>query len=192
MARDVLPKNMLMRVWWLFALRGVLLLGLAIGFLFHPLAVTVGTVWIIGIFWLVGGIATLLALFVNKEQWGWKLVSGLLSVVVGTWIAFPNSFEQALDNTFRLKTAAAIVWGAFAFVAGVASLIEGFKTKAWGDVALGAFQVFFGIIIMTNLLAAANALPIIVAFIAGIVGIAELYFAYRLWKERKDSDRALG
>jgi len=179
-------KGKLGDVWWLFGLRGILLIFLGLAFLFHPLATITGTVWIIGIFWFVSGLITLVMLMYNTDQWFLKLVSGLLSLIVGGWIAFPGGAIEAVDRAFAFKGAVALIWGIGALIIGLLLLVEGLATKSWPDVILGAFQILFGIIIVTNLFTASLAVPYVFGVFALLAGFGSLLLAYRFFKERNE------
>jgi len=177
-------KSELKDLWWLFGLRGMLLLFLGLAFLFHPLAAITSAVWIIGIFWFVSGLITLVMLMYNTDQWLLKLVSGLLSLIVGGWIAFPGGAIEAVGRAFAFKGAVALLWGIGALIIGLAMLIEGFATKSWSDAVLGAFQILFGALIVSNLFSASLAVPYVFGILALLAGLSSLLFAYRIFKTR--------
>jgi len=179
-------------VWWLFALRGVLLLFVAAAFLFHPMAAITGTVWVIGIFWFVSGIFTLVGLLFNRTQWGWKLFSGLLSLIVGSWIAFPGSVVEAVGNAVAFKGAIAIIWGIGALIIGFITIVTAIQSKSWSEGLFGAFQVLVGIIITGNLFVAMALLPFMIAVFAIATGLVSLYMAYKVFKLRNRTPQAIG
>ncbi|MCL2491497.1 MAG: DUF308 domain-containing protein [Coriobacteriia bacterium] len=172
-------KGLLSSTWWLLALRGILLLFLGAGFIFHPIASMAGAVWIIGLFWFFGGIFTLVGLFFNREAFWAKVISGLLSVVVGAWIAFPGTVSQAVGNAFAFKGAIALIWAAIALLAGILMLIEGFQTKDWADGLFGAFLLLFGIYLLLNASEVMEVLPLILGIFAIVAGITSLFLAFR-------------
>ncbi|MCL2819081.1 MAG: DUF308 domain-containing protein [Actinomycetia bacterium] len=173
-------KGLMSNTWWLLALRGILLIFLGAGFFFHPITTMAGAVWIIGIFWFVGGIFTLLGLLFNRDMLWAKLISGLLSVIVGAWIAFPGSAAQAVGNAFAFKGAIALVWALLAIFIGILMLIEGISTKNWADSLFGIFLVLFGLYLLANGTEVMEVMPFIVGMFATIAGLTSLFLAFRV------------
>ena len=38
---------------------------------------------LVGLWWLIEGLFNLLAIFIDRSKWGWKLFSGVLGVIAG-------------------------------------------------------------------------------------------------------------
>ena len=69
--------------WWILLLEGIALIIIGI-LLFTDTEQTVFTLIIfLGIWWFIGGLIDLITLFFNREQWGWKLFSGILGIIAG-------------------------------------------------------------------------------------------------------------
>ena len=58
--------------WWVILIQGIALVILGILFLTAPASTLVSLVFILGIYWLIGGIMDIVGIFLNKTAWGWK------------------------------------------------------------------------------------------------------------------------
>jgi uncharacterized membrane protein HdeD (DUF308 family) len=69
--------------WWIVLLEGIISIILGLFLLFEPVETTISLVQILGIFWFLGGILTTLSLLVDRKNTGWKLLSGLIGIIIG-------------------------------------------------------------------------------------------------------------
>jgi len=56
--------------WWIVLLEGIISIILGLFIIFEPVATTITLVQILGIFWFLGGVFTILSLLVDRGIWG--------------------------------------------------------------------------------------------------------------------------
>jgi uncharacterized membrane protein HdeD (DUF308 family) len=156
--------------WWIIALEGIVSLFIGLFLLFSPVLTTIALVQVLGIFWLVGGIFSILSLLVDRENMGWKLLSGLLGIIAGAFVfIYPYSPFVILATLVIILGASSIVYGAVRFV-------WAFKGGGLGMGILGVLEIIIGIFLLANPLIGALVLPwaygitLIVGGIAALIG----------------------
>ena len=79
--RKEISKN-----WWILLVQGIAAIILGIMLFTSPARTLVALAWVLGIFWIVGGISDIIGAFTGRggnRHWFWQLLSGILGVVVG-------------------------------------------------------------------------------------------------------------
>ncbi len=175
---DQTPKKR--RPWWLLFIEGII--GMILGgvLLWAP-AKTQQETWILlviflGLFWLISGVLTLARLFQNQKEWGWRLFTGILSILVGGYIlVYPAATATVLPNAIVLVLG---IWG---IIHGITRLFWAFQGAGWGPGVLGALMLILGTIMVVNWTNPAYGLPLL--YITGamlfIGGIALLVISLR-------------
>lgn len=175
---DQTPKKR--RPWWLLFIEGII--GMILGgvLLWAP-AKTQQETWILlviflGLFWLISGVLTLARLFQNQKEWGWRLFTGILSILVGGYIlVYPAATATVLPNAIVLVLG---IWG---IIHGISRLFWAFQGAGWGPGVLGALMLILGTIMVVNWTNPAYGLPLL--YITGamlfIGGIALLVISLR-------------
>ena len=140
------PKE---RPWWLTLIMGIAAVVIGGILLFGSLTAQARTylllVQLVGIWWLVDGISTIIYMFVDRRAWGWKLFTGLIGLLAGGWIlVYPVYAALALPRIFVLIIG---IWGLFH---GMDLLFVGFRARAWGTVILGLITLVLGMILIGN------------------------------------------
>jgi len=136
-------------------------------------------VQLVGIWWLVDGISTLIYMFIDRRAWGWKLFSGIVGLIAGGWILiYPVYAAIALPRIFLLIIG---IWG---MVYGVQMIFANLRTRDWGAVVLGVITLVLGLILIANYDEVGWGLSLIAiaawfAFLGGFVVI------YRAFRDRK-------
>jgi uncharacterized membrane protein HdeD (DUF308 family) len=162
--------------WWLGLLGGILNIILGIMLLTSPVRTTLAFVWVLGIFWVVEGIFTLVHMFVDRTAWGWKLFSGLLSIVIGM-IVVRNPIMAGMVIPMTLV----LILGIQGIVVGVIALVMAFKGGGIFSAIMGLLSIIFGVILVLNFASIGTVAAFIwvvgVLFIVG--GIAGIFTAFR-------------
>jgi len=169
------------RPWWLTLITGIMALIVGGILLWAPLLRTKADVYlvlvqILGIYWLVEGIFEIIAIFVDRTMWGWKLFLGIISIAAGTYIlSYPVVSAIALPKIF------ALVLGIWGLMYGVSLLIMAFSGGGWGAGILGVLGIIFGIALMVNYYKVGVGLSMVwTAAVFGVIGgIGLIFQAFR-------------
>jgi len=130
--------------WWIVLLEGLISIILGLFLLFEPVETTIALVQILGIFWFLGGILTILSLLVDRENTGWKLLSGLIGIVIGI-IVFTYPFSPFVVLAFFV-----VVLGILSIVHGALRFAWAFKGGGLGTAILGLLTIVLGIFLLIN------------------------------------------
>jgi uncharacterized membrane protein HdeD (DUF308 family) len=163
--------------WWATLIQGIATLVIGGLLLARPVSTTVLLVLIIGWFWLISGIIDIVSLFWDRAQWGWKLFSGILGIIVGGFI-----IGSPFIGAAALLGAYALLLGIGGIVYGIAAIVHAFQGAGWGRGILGFFSVIFGLVIAFNLVPAAAALPWVFGILGIIFGIAAIFMSFQIKK----------
>ena len=147
--------------WWLILMGGILNIVVGILLLTAPVKTTFVLVLALGFYWIVGGIFTLVGMFVDHTAWGWKLFMGLLSIAAGTVI-----LRYPLISAVTIPSVIVLMLGIQGVIVGIIGLIMAFKGGGWGSGILGALSIVFGVILMANFSSPGMVLTLV--WVAGI------------------------
>ncbi|MBV9175327.1 MAG: DUF308 domain-containing protein [Chloroflexi bacterium] len=162
--------------WWILLLEGIA--GIIIGILlFTDTEQTVFTlVLFLGIWWFIGGIIDLITLFFNREQWGWRLFTGILGIIAGLIL-----IRHPVWSAFLVPATLAWVLAIFGIVIGIMGLIRAFQGEGWGAGILGVISIVFGLWLLGADLGMQIALIVYGAAIWAIIGgIVAIIWAFRV------------
>jgi uncharacterized membrane protein HdeD (DUF308 family) len=160
--------------WWVVVLEGIISILLGIFLLFEPVGTTILLVQILGIFWFLGGVLTILTLLVDRENMGWKLLSGLIGILIGVIVfVYPNT-------PFVVLGLFVIILGILSIVYGVLRLVWALKGGGLGIAILGIITIVLGILLLANPLVGAVILPWIYGISLAIGGIAALILGIKM------------
>jgi uncharacterized membrane protein HdeD (DUF308 family) len=151
--------------WWLLLMGGILNIIVGILLLVNPAKTTIAFVWVLGLYWLVQGILTLVAMFLDHSAWGWKLFMGILGILAGIVV-----MRHPIASAVVLPAIFVLLLGIQGVIVGGISLVLAFKGGGWGAGLLGAVSIVFGIILILNYANLATVLTFI--WIVGIFAIA--------------------
>ena len=162
--------------WWLLLMGGILNIIVGILLLVNPAKTTIAFVWVLGLYWLVQGILTLVAMFLDHSAWGWKLFMGILGILAGIVV-----MRHPIASAVVLPAIFVLLLGIQGVIVGGISLVLAFKGGGWGAGLLGAVSIVFGIILILNYANLATVLTFI--WIVGIFaiagGIVQIYHAFQ-------------
>ena len=161
--------------WWLVLIQGIAALIIGIFLLTAPVATTFFLIQFLGIYWLIGGIFQIVAIFIDNSAWGWKLFAGILGILAGFAV-----INHPLWSTVLVPTVLVIILGVQGLITGIIGLISAFKGAGWGAGVLGGLSILFGILLLGSPFIAALALPWVFGIFAVAGGIASIIAAFRL------------
>jgi hypothetical protein len=172
------------KYWWLLLLTGLLLIAVGIWVFASPAAAYLSLSVLFGACILtIGVFETVFAITVRKSMkgWGWTLASGLLDIVIGSYLlAYPAVTMAILP----------FVLGFWLLFRGFSAIGFSFEMKSYGDLNWGWFLLFaIGIIFFAFMILAVPAFGVAniivwtgLSFIfAGVLRII-LAFGLKKWK----------
>jgi uncharacterized membrane protein HdeD (DUF308 family) len=86
--------------WWVVLLEGVIAIIIGLFLLYRPVVTTILLLQILSIFWLAGGIISVLGAFIFPENRLWKLLSGILGIIAGFLILSYPIYSPFVVLTF--------------------------------------------------------------------------------------------
>ncbi|WP_126551337.1 DUF308 domain-containing protein [Dictyobacter kobayashii] len=108
--------------WWMVMMEGVALVIVGLLLLVSPSTTTLVLVRILGWFWLIGGILSIVSIFIDNTQWGWKLAIGVLGLLAGLVV-----IQHPLWSAIMIPTLIVICLAVQALIVGAIELIQGFS-----------------------------------------------------------------
>ena len=135
--------------WWVLLIKGILAFIVGAILLWSPAKTKIDTwmllITILGIWWLVSGIVDIVSMFTDHTAWGWKLFTGIVSIIAGGYILmYPIASALALPRIFVL------VMGFWAFMQGIVLLFMAFRGGGWGAGIVGVLAIILGIILIAD------------------------------------------
>ena len=127
--------------WWAVLLEGIVALIIGIFLLTTPREAITFLVFLLGIYWLISGIFSIVSIFVDSSQWGWKLFLGILGIIAGIIV-----IQHPLWSSILIPTLTAIIIGIFGIIMGIIGIIQAFQGAGWGVGILGVLSILFGIV----------------------------------------------
>ncbi|MCU0507192.1 MAG: DUF308 domain-containing protein [Anaerolineae bacterium] len=162
--------------WWLGLMAGILNIVLGIMLLTIPVKTVLALVWVLGIYWVIQGIFTLVGMFVDRTAWGWKLFSGLLSIIAGIVVV-----RHPIASAVAMPVILMWILGIQGIIVGLIALVMAFRGGGILSAILGVLSVVFGVIILLN--ATSPAMIVTFVWVVGIFaivgGIAGIFQAFR-------------
>ena len=161
--------------WWLVLLEGIFAVIIGILLLSKPGMTTLVLVQVLGIYWFIAGILSIVSIFIDHSAWGWKLIIGILGIIAGLLI-----IRHPLWSTLLVPTTIIIVLGIEGLIIGGVNIVRAFRGGGWGVGILGALSVLFGIMLLANPRIAALTLPFVLGIFAIVGGILAVIMAFRM------------
>ena len=168
----------------LIFLKGIVLLIVGLILVIFPQSTLAMLMLIVGIYWLVDGIATIVRAINRKESMSsWGLISGIIGVVAGSVVLSKPYLMAVFSASF-------FMWfvGISALVYGMSGLFSGLKfpkdtigkqTMIYG----GLFSIIFGIALISSPYFSALTVVYLIGFVAIISGLSILFLANNIRKK---------
>jgi uncharacterized membrane protein HdeD (DUF308 family) len=166
--------------WWLVLLWGIFAVIIGAMFLYYPYKSLMASIWILGIYWFVGGIFTLFAAFMEATDRGWKILIAIISIIAGLAILAHPLYASLIIPTFFV-----IFVGFWALFIGAVEIWQGFAGKDWGAVILGVISLIFGFLLLGSPYVAVALIPYIFGGFALVGGIAAIVVSFMVRGEQK-------
>jgi len=129
---------------------------------------------LLGLSWLIQGLFSIMAIFVDKTGWGWNLVGGIIGVIAGILV-----LGHPLQSTVVVPAVLAIILGILGIVIGVIALIGAFQGGGWGSGIFGAVSLVIGLLLLFNAVVGGQVLVWLVALLLLIQGVIGIIFGLK-------------
>jgi uncharacterized membrane protein HdeD (DUF308 family) len=167
--------------WWFPLILGILAILVGISFLANPAVTSVGFVFGLGIYWIAAGILDLVRIFQDQTLWGWRLFTGILGIVAGGWILSGMlGRDHPFGTAFAVGSAFTWVLGIMGIVYGIIAIVGAFQGGGWVPGVLGAIGILTGLVLLADPIQATLALPLSLAIVLIVGGIAVIVAAFRM------------
>ncbi|MHB1415877.1 MAG: HdeD family acid-resistance protein [Chloroflexota bacterium] len=163
------PGNM-----WLQLLTGLVATLVGIVLIVAPGLAVVTGVQILGVFWLVAGVAALVEAFARRTETSPALlvVLGIVGIIVGLFSLF-----NPVAVGYLTASVAVITAGALAIAYGIVAMVHAFQGGGWAPALLGALSILVGLAFVFNPVYAGLGLVVIAGIIALVGGVATMIAA---------------
>ncbi len=178
MVQDIVAPIVL-RNWWIMALRGLLAVIFGLIALVFPRIALLAFIYVFAAYALVDGGIAIITSIQERDllyRWGWVLFEGILSVLAGI-IAFANPGLTALVLLY-LVAAWAVVTGIMEIVAAFA--IREFVSREWILALADILSLAFGILLFVNPGAGILSILWLVGIYAIVFGLLFIIRAFQL------------
>ena len=173
--RSTVGVEVITTPWWVVLLEGIIAIIAGLFLLYEPVITTILLIQILGIFWLAGGIVSVIGALVFPENLWWKLLSGILSIIAGIVILTYPAYSSLIVLTLLI-----IFIGVWVIVTGAVRLAWALKGGGWGTGILGILTIILGLLLLTNSLVGVLVLPWIFGFFLIIGGIGSVIWGIRM------------
>lgn len=160
--------------WWLVLLEGLVALIVGIYLFISPAPTVIILVSILGWYWLITGILTLITLILDRTDAAWRSLSALLGIAAGIIIIGHPLWS------------AAIVPGTLVVLAGVLGICFGFISlfwalkEGWGAAVMGVLSILFGLLLIGSPMVGIAILVYLLGALGVVGGLASIYLAIKL------------
>lgn len=166
--------------WWVMLIEGIAALILGVFFFMTPAVTTLTVAWFIALYWVITGVISVISLFWDRTQWGWKLFWGIISIVAG-WYLLGN----LILGTAILLWVYVLILGFQGLIIGIVQIVQAFQGAGWGRGILGAISLLLGgwiVYLAFQKPGVIGVLPWVFGFFAVVGGIAAIVFSFQLRK----------
>jgi LPXTG-motif cell wall-anchored protein len=163
--------------WWIILVEGIFALIFGILLISAPAATSVFLVTVLGFYWLIRGIFSIIEIFIPNTgtHWGWLLFMGILGIIAGMVVLRHPIYSTVFVGTFLI-----LFLAIDALLMGILGLIRAFTGAGWGPGILGILTIIIALFLFANLLGAAILLPVIVGALMIVGGIVAIVFSFRV------------
>lgn len=178
--------------WWIFALRGVLVLIFAALAFWMPQSALLAMTLVFGAFSLVNGAFNLVAAvrhIQKKERWGWLLFSGIVGILTGVVVLVAPWVATMVMASFLWASVG--FWAIFTGVLEISAAVR-LRQEIKGEIWLafsGLLSIVLGAIVLwiffTRPVESFLAAGWLLGFYAAVYGVTLLFLSWRLRKTRQ-------
>jgi LPXTG-motif cell wall-anchored protein len=163
--------------WWVVLVEGIFALIFGIFLITAPGSTSVFLVTVLGFYWLIRGIFSIIEIFIPNTgtHWGWLLFMGILGVIAGLVVLRHPIYATAIVGTFLI-----VFLAVDGLIMGIVGLIRAFTGAGWGPGILGVLTIIIAIFLFANVFGAVIALPIVLGAFLIVGGIVAIFYSFRI------------
>jgi uncharacterized membrane protein HdeD (DUF308 family) len=162
--------------WWIALLQGICAIIVGALLVAEPAETFLALLPLIGIYWLVIGILTLVRMFIDRSvPWILSLLTGIIGVLAGIAV-----LRHPMMAAILIPTVLVIVLGVQGLLMGVLEIIEGFKGGGAWSFILGVINLLVGLLLLGRPMAAAIAVPLVFGILLLVEGLMLLIWAFKV------------
>jgi uncharacterized membrane protein HdeD (DUF308 family) len=162
--------------WWLVLLEGLAALIIGIYLIISPVSTTIFLVQVLGWYWLISGILTIITIFMDRTNWIWRGLGGILGIVLGLLVIGNPMWSAAI-----LPATFIIMVGFLGLCFGIVSLIWALK-EGWGAALMGVISIIFGLMLLASPMVGLTILVYLLGALGIVGGIVTIFMSLRLRK----------
>jgi uncharacterized membrane protein HdeD (DUF308 family) len=164
------------QLWWIALLQGISAIIIGALLVAEPAETFLALLPLIGIYWLVIGILSLVRMFIDRSiPWILSLLEGVIGVLAGIAV-----LRHPVMAAILIPTVLVIVLGVQGLIMGIVEIMEGFRGGgAWAFI-LGVINILVGLLLLGRPMAAALVVPFVFGILLLVQGVALLIWAFRV------------
>jgi len=176
MSEDAMSFETKQAPWWLNLMSGILIFIIGVMLLTTPVKTAFTLILVLGYYWIFSGIFTLVGMFIDTTAWGWKLISGGISIIAGAVI-----LEYPVISTYVVPAILILLLGLQGIIVGFIGLVMAFKGGGWGAGILAVLSIVFGFFLVANYAAPSMVVSLVwlVAIFALVGGVVQIVRAFQ-------------
>jgi len=163
--------------WWAILLQGLLAIILGLVFLVYPQRTVEVVAWLFGIYLLFVGVVSLVSIFIDRSNLAWKLIFGVLGVIIGGYLIVNPATGAAIG-----VTTIGFIIGILVLIMGAIMLLAAFRGGGWGAGILGILVIILGLLMLGSPYVTIATLLYLLAFFAIVGGLILVYMAFKVHK----------
>lgn len=169
--------------------KGVALIVTGLILLFFPQATIVTLIFIMGVYWVIDGVATIIKSLNGRKAykgWGWGIFAGSLGLFAGLVVLSGPTLSAIFTTTFLM-----LFVGISAIIYGVSEVVTGYRlpsgtgksSMVWG----GLFSIIFGAMLLASPYTSAVSIIIVLGVFTIISGVLLLVVGNKMRKVIKEN-----
>ena len=129
---------------------------------------------LLGLWWLIQGAFMLFSVFLDREDWVWKVLLGILGLTAGIVV-----LANPIDSATFLGSALAIFLGVIGLLIGISAIIGSFRGGGFGALIFGVVSGLIGLLFLFNPSDSISLMVTLFAVLLLIDGLAAIWMAIK-------------
>jgi uncharacterized membrane protein HdeD (DUF308 family) len=129
---------------------------------------------LLGLWWLIQGAFMIFSVFIDREDWVWKVILGILGLTAGVVV-----LANPIDSATFLGSALAIFLGIIGLLIGISAIIGSFRGGGFGALLFGVVSGAIGLLFLFNPSDSASLVVTLFAVLLLIDGLGAIWLAVK-------------